>query len=151
MTSARSAGIPGVAADTASPAQVDEECPKCKHPFMEYYTRQLRSADEGQTIFYECPNCRSARPPHPAARTAAWRLLTPAWCAWQAQVPAELLTSARRCDARAASVIFCVTEWLHGFMHASMRPPSWQLSQKLRQVSPLNWARLSCVATGDEV
>lgn len=38
-------------------AVVHEECPKCSHPSLEYYTRQLRSADEGQTVFYECPNC----------------------------------------------------------------------------------------------
>lgn len=40
------------------PHQVDEPCPKCKHPQMEYYTMQLRSADEGQTVFYECPKCK---------------------------------------------------------------------------------------------
>lgn len=37
-------------------ATVDEECPKCRNPTMEYYTMQMRSADEGQTVFYECPN-----------------------------------------------------------------------------------------------
>lgn len=38
-------------------ATVNEECPKCKNPVMEYYTMQLRSADEGQTVFYECAKC----------------------------------------------------------------------------------------------
>lgn len=38
-------------------AVVNEECPKCKNPSMEYYTMQLRSADEGQTVFYECTKC----------------------------------------------------------------------------------------------
>ncbi|KAG0584535.1 hypothetical protein M758_3G217100 [Ceratodon purpureus] len=38
-------------------AVVNDECPKCKNPSLEYYTKQLRSADEGQTVFYECPKC----------------------------------------------------------------------------------------------
>jgi DNA-directed RNA polymerase I subunit RPA12 len=38
-------------------ATVNEECPVCKNPIMEFYTMQLRSADEGQTVFYECPKC----------------------------------------------------------------------------------------------
>ncbi|KQK13618.1 DNA-directed RNA polymerase I subunit RPA12 [Brachypodium distachyon] len=37
---------------------VDETCPKCGHPQLEYHTKQLRAADEGQTVFYECPECR---------------------------------------------------------------------------------------------
>lgn len=38
-------------------AVVKEACPKCKHPELQYYTMQLRSADEGQTVFYECAKC----------------------------------------------------------------------------------------------
>jgi DNA-directed RNA polymerase I subunit RPA12 len=39
-------------------ATIEEPCIKCAHPEMGYYTVQLRSVDEGQTVFYECPNCK---------------------------------------------------------------------------------------------
>ncbi|EHY65307.1 DNA-directed RNA polymerase I subunit RPA12 [Nematocida ausubeli] len=35
-------------------AKIKEECPDCKSEYLYYYTMQLRSADEGQTVFYEC-------------------------------------------------------------------------------------------------
>ena len=38
-------------------ATTREPCPKCAHPELQYYTMQLRSADEGQTVFYECSKC----------------------------------------------------------------------------------------------
>ncbi|KAG0447712.1 hypothetical protein HPP92_028182 [Vanilla planifolia] len=38
-------------------AVVNESCPQCNNPQLEYYTKQLRSADEGQTVFYECSKC----------------------------------------------------------------------------------------------
>lgn len=38
-------------------AVIEEPCPKCENPEMYFYTMQLRSVDEGQTVFYECPKC----------------------------------------------------------------------------------------------
>jgi hypothetical protein len=40
--------------------QVDEECPKCSTRGVEFFTMQLRSADEGSTVFYECKECGCA-------------------------------------------------------------------------------------------
>ncbi|CAA6658650.1 unnamed protein product [Spirodela intermedia] len=33
-------------------------CPNCGHNELEYYTKQMRSADEGATTFYECRKCK---------------------------------------------------------------------------------------------
>jgi DNA-directed RNA polymerase I subunit RPA12 len=46
-------------AAASGPARMttQERCPKCDHPELHYYTMQLRSADEGQTVFYECSQC----------------------------------------------------------------------------------------------
>lgn len=38
-------------------AKIEEPCPKCSHPELYFYTMQLRSVDEGSTVFYECPKC----------------------------------------------------------------------------------------------
>lgn len=39
-------------------ATIEEPCVRCGHAEVGYYTVQLRSVDEGQTVFYECPACR---------------------------------------------------------------------------------------------
>ena len=38
-------------------SEIDLDCPKCDYPKLKFYTMQLRSADEGQTVFYSCSNC----------------------------------------------------------------------------------------------
>lgn len=37
---------------------VERKCPKCGHDTMSYAALQLRSADEGQTVFYTCLKCK---------------------------------------------------------------------------------------------
>uniref|UniRef100_A0A0A9Z5P1 DNA-directed RNA polymerase subunit n=1 Tax=Lygus hesperus TaxID=30085 RepID=A0A0A9Z5P1_LYGHE len=37
---------------------VERRCPKCGNDKMSYATLQLRSADEGQTVFYTCTKCK---------------------------------------------------------------------------------------------
>jgi len=39
-------------------ATIEEPCIKCGTKEVGYYTVQLRSVDEGQTVFYECPECK---------------------------------------------------------------------------------------------
>ena len=48
----------GRAAGKSTRARVEETCPECGHPELEFYTMQMRSVDEGQTVFYECLKCR---------------------------------------------------------------------------------------------
>lgn len=37
---------------------VERICPNCGNDKMSYATLQLRSADEGQTVFYTCTKCK---------------------------------------------------------------------------------------------
>ena len=37
---------------------ISQECPMCHHPEMYFFTIQMRSADEGSTVFYECVKCQ---------------------------------------------------------------------------------------------
>ncbi|XP_076165865.1 RNA polymerase I subunit RpI12 isoform X2 [Ptiloglossa arizonensis] len=43
--------------DTEGPI-VERKCPQCQNDKMSYATLQLRSADEGQTVFYTCTKCK---------------------------------------------------------------------------------------------
>ena len=37
---------------------IDRKCPKCNSEKMSYAAIQLRSADEGQTVFFTCVKCK---------------------------------------------------------------------------------------------
>ncbi|KAF6737845.1 DNA-directed RNA polymerase I subunit RPA12 [Oryzias melastigma] len=37
---------------------IDRRCTRCNKEGMIYHTRQMRSADEGQTVFFTCIHCR---------------------------------------------------------------------------------------------
>lgn len=43
--------------DEAEGPIVERKCPRCGNDKMSYATLQLRSADEGQTVFYTCTKC----------------------------------------------------------------------------------------------
>ena len=45
-------------ATKSTKSTVDEKCLKCGAETVEFYTMQLRSVDEGATVFYDCPKCK---------------------------------------------------------------------------------------------
>lgn len=54
---AESVAVAAAAADTDNAALINEKCPECGNPQVQFRTLQLRSADEGTTVFYTCPKC----------------------------------------------------------------------------------------------
>mmetsp|Transcript_62259 Transcript_62259/g.160546 ORF Transcript_62259/g.160546 Transcript_62259/m.160546 type:complete len:156 (-) Transcript_62259:6-473(-) len=43
--------------EVAEHPEIDQECQQCGHPRLQFWTRQLRSADEGMSVFFLCKNC----------------------------------------------------------------------------------------------
>ena len=45
------------AAGRAKRATIEHDCEKCGNGLQYFDSRQLRSVDEGQTVFYTCTKC----------------------------------------------------------------------------------------------
>lgn len=56
LAEAAAGAKPGAGSGAPARSTVDEPCVKCGERPLEFYTMQLRSADEGSTVFYECLN-----------------------------------------------------------------------------------------------
>ncbi|KAJ8750001.1 hypothetical protein K2173_013916 [Erythroxylum novogranatense] len=37
--------------------EINKKCERCSNTKLRFYSRQMRSADEGQTTFFHCPVC----------------------------------------------------------------------------------------------
>lgn len=44
--------------DLSALPTIDEICPKCGHNELAFTLQQIRSVDEGQTVFYTCLKCK---------------------------------------------------------------------------------------------
>lgn len=53
----RELGIDLIEEQKVQLSKVNKTCEKCGHGEAAFYTRQMRSADEGQTTFYTCTRC----------------------------------------------------------------------------------------------
>ncbi|XP_027359379.1 DNA-directed RNA polymerase I subunit RPA12-like isoform X2 [Abrus precatorius] len=53
----RELGIEIIEEQKVQLSKVNKKCEKCGHDEATFYTRQMRSADEGQTTFYTCTRC----------------------------------------------------------------------------------------------
>ncbi|GMN35826.1 hypothetical protein TIFTF001_005554 [Ficus carica] len=53
----RELGIITMGEEKVELSKIKKKCEKCGHDEASYYTRQMRSADEGQTTFYTCTKC----------------------------------------------------------------------------------------------